>query len=268
LNLSQEQLGNAYDSLGNDYSELAGSGKKLNLNEFRRALAAYRRALYFRQKENAPINWARTQFNIANNYGRACRLTTGAPARRYGMAALARFDLALSVLNPERAPHDWAYCCFQMAVIVAQMTDADCEPGTDRIERAIVKLAEIAEFASVAGDIELAMKTVNLGAIFARYLFAQRGSDAARLIELAHVHLQPRIDQYRYTPLHLMFMLADAQLSLMLAHLAGNRSGVDKVIAAIEGRTVRPAADDDAYLIELAREVLADMRDVRGQMDT
>ncbi|RWC47182.1 dsDNA nuclease domain-containing protein [Mesorhizobium sp.] len=265
-NQSRDQLGNAYDSLGNDYSELAEVGPELDRDAFRRAMAAYRRALPFRGKEVAPINWARTQSNIANTYGRAFRLSTGDSARRYGLAALTRFDWVLSVLSPEKAPRDWAYGCFQMAVIVGLMVEADCEPGTDRIEHAIVKLAEVAEVADGGGDVELVVKTIDLEASFTRHLFAQRGPDAARLIQLAHVRLQPRLGRYRHTPLHLIFMLADAQFSFMLAHLAGSRSGVDKAIAVIEDRTAHPTADDGTYLIEVAREVLVDMREMREQM--
>src|SRR5690606_19580179 len=103
----------------------------------------------------------------------------------------------------------------QMAVTVAEMIDADFDPGIDRIERAVTQLAEVADVADGAADFDFVMKTLDMQAYFARYLFAQRDPDAGRLIELAHSRLQPRLDRYRYTPLRLLFMLADAQLSFM-----------------------------------------------------
>ncbi|MEQ1899554.1 MAG: dsDNA nuclease domain-containing protein [Devosia sp.] len=267
LSTEGDQLGNAYDSLGNDYSQLAEAGPEFDRDAFRRAMAAYRRALRFRQKEIAPINWARTQFNTATTYSRACRRAGGDAARRYGLAALTRFDLALSVLSPSNAPNDWANSCFQMAITVAEMIDAKFAPGIDRIERAVTLLAEVGDVTDGTADFEFATKALDTQSYFAQYLFAQRGPDAGRLIELAQSRLRPRLDRYRHTPLQLLFALADAQFSFMLAHLAGSRPGVDKAIAALEGRASRPFADEDAPLIELAREVLVDMRLLRGQMD-
>ena len=105
---SEVQLRNAYDSVGNDYSQLAEFGPEIDREAFRRAMVAYRSALPFRPKEIAPINWARTQFNIANNYGRACRLTTGVAAPSLWVGRDRPLRAGAIGAQPAQRPHDWA----------------------------------------------------------------------------------------------------------------------------------------------------------------
>jgi tetratricopeptide (TPR) repeat protein len=264
--MSPDQRGNAYDSLGNDYAALAALGSELDQDAFRRAMAAYSQALRDRVRSVAPINWARTQSNIAANYARACRLSSGDMACRHGRAALARFDLALSVLNPDSAPHDWAHGCFHMAVAVAQMIDADCEPGVARVEEVIGRLADVAEFADRHEDVGLVIQTLDLQAGITRHVFAQRGPEAARLIALARARHQPRLDIYRYTPLRVMFELAEAQFAFMLAYLTGDRPGIERAITAVAACQSGTVGDDQFNLVELAREVAIDMREMLEQM--
>jgi hypothetical protein len=264
--MSPDQRGNAYDSLGNDYAALAALGPELDRDAFRRAMAAYRRALRDHVRSDAPIYWARTQSNIATNYARACRLSSGDVACRHGHAALARLDLALSVLNPDSAPHDWAHGCFHMAVAVAQMIDANCEPGITRVEEVIGRLADVAEFADRHADGGLVIQTLDLQASMARHLFAQRGPEAARLIALARARHQPRLHIYRYTPLRIMFELAEAQFAFMVAYLAGDRPEIERAITAAPACQSSTVGEEVTDLVKLAREVVADMREMVEQM--
>ncbi len=262
------QLGNAFNSLGNDYSALAETGAKLGVDAFRRAVAAYRRALLYRPKRSDPIEWARTQFNLATNYGRACRLTSGALMQRHGLAALARFDSALSVLNLQNSPVDWTYCCVQMAEVAIYLLDEGFSPGLKRIERTIGKLTEVGEIGDLTGDFKLVVNALTLQCGFMQHLFVQRGPDASRLIEFSQIILRRRQEGYLYTPLRLYFALADAQMTFMLAHLSGNRPGVEKAMASVESFITGPWTDDEGYIVSIAREVLVDMNDVADQLET
>lgn len=264
--MPRDLRGNAYDSLGNDYAGLAAAGPVFDHGAFRCAMAAYRKALQERERSVSPINWARTQVNIATNYGRACRLSAGQFASRYGRASLARLDLALSVLSPENAPGDWAHASFQMAVAVVRMIDADCDPGTERIEKVIVRLADIAEFADDYLDASLVVDTLEMQAGMAAHLFTQRSPEASRLIGLAHRRLQPRMKLYRYTRFRMLFVLVDAQLAFMLGYLAENRSEVEQAITIVTTCVSNDAAEDEMQLVESARQILSEMQEMFGQM--
>ena len=139
------------------------------------------------------------------------------------------------MLNPDSAPHDWAHGCFHMAVAVAQMIGADCEPGIARVhEEVIGRLADVAEFADRREDMGLVISDAgSAGGYCRRHLFAQRGPEAARLIALARARHQPRLHIYRHTPLRVMFELAEAQFAFMLAYLAGDRPGIERAITAV-----------------------------------
>ncbi len=145
--LSRQQRGNAHDSLGNDYSVLAAAGPRLDRRAFRLGLASYRRALRHRPKASSPIDWARTQSNIAAHHGRACRLSTTAEAGRHGRAALTRIDMAMSVLDRDNAPHDWSHGCRHMAATALMMLEADLDPGTERLRAVLSRLGDAADLA-------------------------------------------------------------------------------------------------------------------------
>ncbi|TBC02924.1 dsDNA nuclease domain-containing protein [Rhizobium ruizarguesonis] len=265
--LSRGQLGNAYDSLGNDYAELAIVGARtLDRDAFRRALAAYRKALSVRDRSLNPIDWARTQFNIAAHYGRAYRLSGGSTDSRYGLAGLRRLELALSVLSREASPQDWANACAHSGTIVAEMLSEQHEIEFGVIEKTITRLAEVAEFADRVIDAELVLRTLDTQASITLCLFLQRHSAAPRIITLANERLQPRLVAYRQTLWRVLFELADAQHAFMLGHLADDRLKVSQAIDALKEALSKSYANDQEDFLELGRSVLADMEDQFAQM--
>ena len=267
--LSRGQLGNAYDSLGNDYAELAVVGARvLDQDAFRRALAAYRKALSARKRSISPMDWARTQFNIAANYGRAYRLSRPCTDSRYGLAALRRLELALSVLSRETSPQDWANACAHSGTIVAEMLGEQHDVEIGVIEKTITRLAEVAEFADCVIDAELVLRALDTQASITLCLFLQRHSAAARIIALANGRLQPRLVAYRQTPWRVLFELADAQHAFMLGHLANDRAKVSQAIDALKEALSKSYASDQEDFIELGRTVLADMEEQFAQMSS
>ncbi|MBY3101161.1 DUF4297 domain-containing protein [Rhizobium laguerreae] len=265
--LSRSQLGNTYDSLGNDYAELAVVGiPDLDQDAFRRAMAAYRKALAVRSRSRSPIDWARTQFNIAANYGRAFWRFRHPTSRRYAQAALRRLELALSVLTRESSPQDWANACAHSGTIVGEMLGEGHDVDVVVIEKTITRLSEVADFADSVIDAELVLRTLDTQASVVLHLYLGRHSAAARVITLASGLLQPRLAAYRNTPWRVLFELADAQYAFMLGHLSNDHAKVEQAIGALKEALSKSHTNDREEFVELARTVLADMEEKMAQM--
>jgi len=153
-----------------------------------------------------------------------------------------------------------------MAVAVAHMNDADYKLGSTRVEEVISRLADVAEFADRHEDIDLVIKTLDLQAGIIGHLFAQRGPETARLIALARARHQPRQRNYRYTPPRIMFGLIEAQFAFMLAHLVGDRPGVERAIDAVRACESNAISKGEIDLAKQTREVLVDMREMLERM--
>lgn len=257
--LSQQHRGNAHDSLGNDYSSLAASGLRLDKKTFRLGLASYRRALRHRPKASSPIDWARTQSNIAAHHGRACQLSMGGVAERHGRAALARIDMAMSVLDRDNAPHDWSHGCRHMAATALLLLEAGFDPGTDRLRSVLSRLGDAAELADTYLDGDTIVQTLELQAAVAAHLFERRDDAAVTLIGAARERLQSRLRIYQQSPFNLLFQLADAQFRFIVAYLASDRPEAEQAIAWVRACAAEPAAATQTHLVNHAREIALEM---------
>ena len=93
------------------------------------AVAAFQAALEEQTRERAPLDWARTQLNLANAF---YFLGEREPGTARLEAAVLAYRLALQETTRERMPRDWAATQTNLGVALAALGER--ELGTDRLQ--------------------------------------------------------------------------------------------------------------------------------------
>ena len=93
------------------------------------AIAAFQAALEEQTREHAPLDWARTQLNLANAFYFLGEREAGTGRLE---AAVVAYRLALQETTRERMPRDWAATQTNLGVALAALGER--ESGTDRLQ--------------------------------------------------------------------------------------------------------------------------------------
>src|SRR5882757_7521987 len=97
------------------------------------AIAAFQAALEEQTRAQAPLQWARTQLNLANAFYLLGERESGTGRLE---AAVVAYRLALQETTRERMPHDWAATQTNLGVALAALGER--EAGTGRLEESAV----------------------------------------------------------------------------------------------------------------------------------
>ena len=98
--MTQNNLGIALSTLG------ARQSGKDAIARLKEAVTAYHNALEFNSKDSAPMQWAITQFNVAETYKTRAAFSKGQKAKADLEQALIHVDAALGVYDPSHSPYN------------------------------------------------------------------------------------------------------------------------------------------------------------------
>lgn len=260
------EMGNAYDSLGNDYTAIATLGPTLDSNAFNLAMAAYRRARRFRIRPFAPINWARTQFNIAVANANAASLKSEPGSSKHWNTALFRLDWVLSELDAKGAPHDWTNASILLATILVSMLDDGHVVREERIGEVIMLLADVGDFGDRTCELEMILRVLELQSALNTRIYIRRLPNVVKVLEFERGRLLPRRDAYRNTKPSTWFELAYAQIEIMLADLYSDKGRAEKACETAEASRALATEAGLDWLATHVDEVLMDMRGVVARL--
>ncbi len=254
------EYGNMFDSLGNDYTALAVSEERCDLKALSLAMAAYRKALSFRGRSAAPINWARTQYNIGHACAQAS-LRVGAPAKLKGRA-LFRLKWALSEFSLKAAPQDWV----NTSMFYAHLLISELQAGVTVPELVLMDLCErlcdLADHADQTVDVLEMMKIMELQGALTHAVYVERAPFAEALLVKEKGRLAARLAIHAQTPMAPFLAISDVQLESMLSDLADDAARAHSAHEAAKVCLELARSIGPEWLGPQVEEVIEDLRAV------